>query len=108
MPCVQVIELGMATHVMKEHGDMERWPHDHKEMKHEVKIMVIDEEQSYQGKGINIVGHAARGPLARPAARHFGPARARHGPRHRAVPGPPPWPVARLRHGPTAWCLIAQ
>jgi len=24
-----------------------------KGMKHEVKIMVIDEEQSYQGKGIN-------------------------------------------------------
>ena len=33
---------------------MERWPHDHNRMKHEVKIMVIDEEQSYQGKGINI------------------------------------------------------
>jgi len=30
---------------MKEHGDMEVWPHDHKGMKHEVKIMMIDEEQ---------------------------------------------------------------
>jgi len=39
---------------MKVHGGMERWPHDHKRIKHEVKIMVIDEEQSYQGKGINI------------------------------------------------------
>jgi len=27
--------------------------------------------------GTSIDGHAARGPLARPAARHFGPARAR-------------------------------
>jgi len=39
---------------MKVHGGMERWPHDHKGMKHEVKIMVIDEEQSCQGKGIVI------------------------------------------------------
>ena len=39
---------------MKVHGGMERWPHDHKGTKHEVKIMVINEEQSYQGKGINI------------------------------------------------------
>jgi len=38
---------------MKVHGGMERWPYDHKGMKNEVKIMV-DEEQSYQGKGINI------------------------------------------------------
>jgi len=36
---------------MKGHGGMERWPDDHKEMKHEVKIMVTDKEQSYQGKG---------------------------------------------------------
>ena len=47
-------EIGIATHVMKVHGGMGRWPHHHKGMKHEVKIMVIDEEQSYQGKGINI------------------------------------------------------
>jgi hypothetical protein len=33
---------------------MERWPHDHNGMKHEVEIMVIDEEESDQGKGINI------------------------------------------------------
>ena len=40
MPC----KLGIATHVMKVHGGMGRWSHDHKEMKHEVEIMVIDEE----------------------------------------------------------------
>jgi len=34
----------MATHVMKVQGGMEKWPHDHKEMKHEVEIMVIDKE----------------------------------------------------------------
>ena len=56
---------------------------------------------------VHIVGHAARGPLARPAARHFGPARARHGPTT-TVPGPPPWPVAWLRHGTTARCLMVQ
>jgi len=39
---------------MKEKCDMEWWTHDHKEMKHEVEIMVIDNEQSEQGKGINI------------------------------------------------------
>jgi len=33
---------------------MEGWPYDHKGMKHEVEIMVIDEEYSDQGKGINI------------------------------------------------------
>jgi len=37
-------ELGIATHVMKVQGGMERWPHDYKEMKHEVEIMVIDKE----------------------------------------------------------------
>jgi len=47
-----VIELGIAAHVMKVHGGLKRWPHDHKGMKHEGKIMMIDEEQSYQGKGI--------------------------------------------------------
>ena len=37
-----------------------------------------------------------------PAARRFGPARpgGQHGPRHQAVPGPPPRPVARHGHGP--------
>jgi len=29
---------------MKVHGGMERWPHDYKEMKHGIKIMVIDKE----------------------------------------------------------------
>ena len=36
----KLLELGIATHVMKMHDGMERWPHDHKGMKHEVKIMV--------------------------------------------------------------------
>ena len=39
---------------MKEQGGMERWPHDYKEMKHGVEIMVVDKELSDQGKGINI------------------------------------------------------
>jgi len=39
---------------MKEQGDIEWWTHDHKEMKHEVEIMVMDNKQSEQGKGINI------------------------------------------------------
>ena len=53
------------------------------------------------------VEHAARGPKARPKARSFGPARARHGPiltgsgparsTLRAVLGPTPRPAAR--HG---------
>ena len=30
---------------MKVHGGMERWPHDYKEMKLDVEIMMIDEEQ---------------------------------------------------------------
>jgi len=29
---------------MKVQGGMERWPHDYKEMKHGVEIMVIDKE----------------------------------------------------------------
>ena len=37
-------ELGIATHVMKVHGGMEMWPHDHNGMKHEVEIMVINKE----------------------------------------------------------------
>jgi len=38
---------------MKEQGGMERWPHDYKEMKHGVEIMVVDKELSDKGKGIN-------------------------------------------------------
>ena len=30
--------------MMKVQGGMERWPHDYKEMKHEVEIMVIDKD----------------------------------------------------------------
>ena len=58
-------ELGIATHVMKVHGGMERWPHDHNGMKHEVKIMMIDEEQSYQGKGIIIGFYFCRSKMSR-------------------------------------------
>jgi len=50
---------------MKVHGGMERWPHDHKGIKHEVKILVIDEEQSYQGKGINIKFYFCRSKMSR-------------------------------------------
>ena len=39
---------------MKVQGGIERWPHDHKRMKHDVEIMMIDKEESDQGKGINI------------------------------------------------------
>ena len=55
----------MTTHVMKEQGGMERWPHDHKGMKHKVKILVIDEEQSDQGKGINIGFYFCRSKMSR-------------------------------------------
>jgi len=48
------IEKGIATHVMKEQGGMERWPHDYKEMKLDVEIMMINKDESDQGKGINI------------------------------------------------------
>jgi len=51
--------------VIKVHGDMERWPNDHKGMKHEVEIIVIDEEQSDQGKGINIGFHFCWSKLSR-------------------------------------------
>jgi len=37
-------ELGIATHAMKVQGGMEKWPHDYKEMKYRVEIMVIDKE----------------------------------------------------------------
>ena len=50
---------------MKVHVGMERWPHDHKGMKHEVKIMVIDEEQSNQGKGVNIGFYFCRSKMSR-------------------------------------------
>ena len=50
---------------MKAYGGMERWPHDHKGMKHKVKIMVIDEKQSYQGKGINIGFYFCRSKMSR-------------------------------------------
>jgi hypothetical protein len=61
----KLFELGIATHVMKVHGGMERWPHNHKGMKHEVEIMVIDVEQSYQGKGINIGCYFCRSKMSR-------------------------------------------
>ena len=50
---------------MKVHGGMERWPHDHKGMKLDVEIMMIDEEQSYQGKGINIDFYFCRSKMSR-------------------------------------------
>jgi len=50
---------------MKVYDGMERWPHDYKEMKHDVEIMVIDEEQSYQGKGINIGFYFCRSKMSR-------------------------------------------
>ena len=37
-------ELGKATHVIKEKYDMEWWTHEHKEMKHEMEIMVTHKE----------------------------------------------------------------
>jgi len=39
---------------MKVQGSMERWPHDYKEMKLDVEIMMINKEESDQDKGINI------------------------------------------------------
>ena len=50
---------------MKVHGGMERWSHDHKGMKHNVEFMMIDEEQSYQGKGINIGFYFCRSKMSR-------------------------------------------
>jgi hypothetical protein len=59
--------------------------------------------------GARILGHAARGPVARPMARRFGPARARHGPVATGLgPARPERPgcaraarhVARHGHGP--------
>ena len=50
---------------MKVHGGMERWSHVYKEMKHDVEIIMIDEEQSYQDKGINIGFCFCRSKLSR-------------------------------------------
>jgi len=50
---------------MKVLGSMERWPHDYKEMKLDVEIMMIDEEQSDQGKGINIGFYFCRSKMSR-------------------------------------------
>ena len=50
---------------MKEHGGMERWPHDYKEMKHNVEIMMIDKGESEQGKGINIGFYFCRSKMSR-------------------------------------------
>jgi len=50
---------------MKVHCGMKRWAHNHKGMKHKVKIMVIDEEQSYPGKGINIGFYFYRSKMSR-------------------------------------------
>jgi len=36
--------------VMNVYGGMERWPHDHKRMKHEVEIMVIDKSKVNNAK----------------------------------------------------------
>jgi len=41
------------------------WKGDHKGIKHKVKIMVIDEEQSYQGKSINIEFYFYRSKMSR-------------------------------------------
>ena len=50
---------------MKVHGGMERWPHDYKEMKHDVEIMMTDKGESEQGKGINIGFHFCRSKMSR-------------------------------------------
>jgi len=57
--------------MMKVYGGMERWPHDHSGMKHEVEIMVIDEEESDQGKGINIGFCFCRSKLNREVGKMF-------------------------------------
>ena len=44
---------------------MERWPHDYKEMKHGVEIMVVDKELTDQGRGINIGFYFCRSKLSR-------------------------------------------
>jgi len=50
---------------MKVHGGIERWSLNHKGMKHEVKIMVIEDEQSYQGKGIIIGFYFCQSKMSR-------------------------------------------
>ena len=50
---------------MKVQGGMERWPHDHKEMKHDVEIMMIDKGESEQGKSINIEFYFCRSKMSR-------------------------------------------
>jgi hypothetical protein len=51
--------------VTKVHGGMGRWPHDHKEMKHEVEIMMIDKGESEQSKAINIGFYFCRSKMSR-------------------------------------------
>ena len=48
---------------MKVHGGMEMRPHDYKEL--DLEIMMIDEEQSYKGKGINIGFYFCRSKMSR-------------------------------------------
>jgi len=55
---------------MKERYDIEWWSHDHKEMKHELEIMVIkhlvmDKEKSNQGKGVTIGFFLSRSQMSR-------------------------------------------
>jgi len=50
---------------MKVHGGMERWSHDYKEMKLDVEIMMINKEESDQGKGINIGFYFCRSKMSR-------------------------------------------
>ena len=58
-------ELGIETHVTKVQGGMERWPHDYKEIKYEMEIMMLNKEESDQGKGINIGFYFCRSKLSR-------------------------------------------
>ena len=51
--------------MVKEQGGMDRWPYVYKEMKHDVEIMMIDKEQSYQGKGTNIGFYFCRSKISR-------------------------------------------
>ena len=52
-------------------GSMERWPHDYKEMKHGVEIIVMDNELSDQGKGINIGFYFCRYKMSREVIDRF-------------------------------------
>jgi len=51
--------------VTKVQGGMERWPHDYKEIKYEMEIMMLNKEESDQGKGINIGFYFCRSKLSR-------------------------------------------